>query len=231
VKELTVRAGASINYPKVGSLFRGDAVTPRETFGEWLCIPPPTNAVVWIHRELLDLPSETRAVEERSAASSSPAPAVTGVATDATVSAATDSAVAKIAPSVPTAVSGSTTPITHQAVVMPPHVMPGTAVTNAPLVPADLNLVPLPGQGTVVQHEGFVKPSPYLLAPGKYRLAVKKGSQLETVCFLRGNSRQLADLVDQYFAIQGPEYWVQGVREPLLIIERIERRSAPGSQH
>lgn len=55
VKELTVRAGASINYPRIGSLNRGEAVTPRETFGEWVCVNPPTNAVVWVHRDLLDL--------------------------------------------------------------------------------------------------------------------------------------------------------------------------------
>lgn len=233
VKELTVRAGASINYPRIGSLFRGDAVTPRETFGDWLCIPPPTNAAVWIHRELLDVPPAAKVAAETSPLS---VPNNSEPAADSSpvLPVATNEMAVKISPSNPTApASEATTPLQHQAVVMPPRVMAGatgsgTPTNSPPQVPADLNLIPVPGQGSVVQHEGFVKSSPYVLAPGRYRLAVRKGSQLETVCFLRGNTQQLATLVDEYFMMQGREYWVQGVREPLLVIERIERRPKPG---
>lgn len=228
VKELSVRAGASINYPRIGSLFRGDPVTPRETFGEWLCVAPPTNAVVWVHRELLDVPALARAAEE--AAAMPPPEAAVVVRDEAPAVLATNAAAEKIRPSAPEKPSvPSGTPLTHQAVVMPPGSQAGTATNAAAQPPSDLNLVPLPGQGSVAQHEGYVKPSPYLFAPGKYRLARKKGNTLETVCFLRGNSKQLAELADQYLLMQGSEYWVQGVREPVLVIDRIERRPEPES--
>lgn len=228
-KELSVRAGPSINYPRVGSLFRGDAVTPRETFGEWFCVPPPSNAVVWIHRELLDLPAAAQAAVEATATPLPAQPVIAGEPPPMTV--ATNLTVIKIAPSRPDAEEApKAADMPEQPVVVMP---PGSVASNAAAAPArppaDLNLVPLPGQGQMARHEGYVKPSPYLFAPGKYRLALKKGNTLETICFLRGNSRQLAGLVDQYFAMQGPEYWVQGVREPLLVIERIERRPDPAN--
>ena len=244
VKELTVRAGPSINYPRIGSLTRGDVVTPRETFGDWICVAPPTNAVVWVHRELLDL---SGGEISKSMATATPTVVVIATVTSAETRITnripleslppevspeavivTNSAVEKIRPSVPgqSVVRGAPS---HDAVMMPPSFAPGStnAAVPASVLVADLKLVPLPGQGSVVQHEGFVKPSPYLLAPGHYRLALKKGGNLETVCFLRGNSQQLATLVDQYFSIGGREYWVQSVREPVLVIERIERRPAP----
>lgn len=230
VKELIVRAGASINYPKIGSLFRGDSVTARETFGDWLCIPPPTNAIVWIHRELIDLPGAAAAT------TGTPVAVVLPPAPEAAITHAPspDTPVPKILPTHPEggffSRSTPTPPTAHEEVVMPPPVKkpdalaPSAADTNAL---AGLNLVPLPGQGNVVEHEGFVKSSPYAFAPGRYRLATRKGNQLETICFLRGNSAQLQSLTDQYFLMQGREYWVQGVREPVLIIERIERRPQP----
>lgn len=239
VKELTVRAGASINYPRIGSLFRDDPVTPRETFGEWLCIPPPTNSSVWVHRDLLEVPGDAVA---------SPADAV--AATPVREAEGTPAAPAVVAPPMPmpsdvagttntptlvipsppaprvflsTGTSAVTTIIAHIEDAPPTN----AAASGQIAPPTDLNLVPLPGQGVIVLREGFVKPAPYVLAPGRYRLASKKGNQLETVCFLRGNSQQLSGLIDEYLAMQGREYWVQGVREPVLVIERIERRPAP----
>lgn len=196
VKELTVRAGPNINYPRMGALFRGDAVTARETFGEWICVAPPTNASIWVHRDFLELPASLTA------------PAV------APVAAVSNVPPAAVGP-VPPAVDPATNPV---------------AVAEQPSPPSDLMLVPLPGQGNPITREGWLKPAPYVFnPPGRYRLAQKQGSHLDTVCFLRGNNQQLSSMTDTFLAIRGREYWVQGVREPVLVVEAIERKAAPAS--
>lgn len=200
VKELTVRAGPNINYPRMGALYRGETIAARETFGEWICVAPPTNSSIWVHRDFLELPAP--------AASAPTAPS--GV-----TETAASNATAAIVAALPPAPNPATNPV---------------AVAESPAPPADLMLVPLPGQGTAITREGWLKPAPYVFnPPGRFRLAQKTGSHLDTVCFLRGNNQQLASMTDTFLAIRGREYWVQGVREPVLVIEAIERKPAPVS--
>lgn len=98
--------------------------------------------------------------------------------------------------------------------------------TITPSVPSDLQLVPLEGQGRSVRREGELKPAPFLFyRPSAFRLVRKEGVQLVTICYVRGNTAQLNSLLNQQLIIYGREYWVQGVRQPVLLPERIERRT------
>lgn len=103
-----------------------------------------------------------------------------------------------------------------------------TAAMPQPAVPppADLKLVPLQGQGRSVQREGELKPAPFLFGrPSAFRLVKKEGVQMVTVCYVRGNSGQLNSLMNEPLTIFGREYWVQGVKQPVVVLERIERRT------
>ncbi len=95
-----------------------------------------------------------------------------------------------------------------------------------PSVPPDLHLVPLEGQGRAVRIEGELKPAPFLFnRPSAFRLVRREGVQLVTVCYVRGNTAQLNSLLNERLVVYGREYWVQGVRQPVVLLERIERRA------
>jgi len=44
---------------------------------------------------------------------------------------------------------------------------------------------------------------------------------METVCYLWGNDEQLDGLRGRRLTIEGREYWLQGLRHPMLVVERI----------
>ncbi len=97
------------------------------------------------------------------------------------------------------------------------------AVYSQRSAPADLKLIPFEGQGRIVEHEGLLKPAGFLLgAPGEFRLVHQDGRRLETVVYLRGNREQLRGLLERRLRISGPEYWVERMREPVLLVEKIQ---------
>lgn len=209
VKKLNLRAGPGINYSIVGSLSNGDAVTVRGHFGEWLKVAP-TNASLWVSREFVELsPAESQPARREELTPLPP------------------SVVAPSAPIVDDITPALAQP--PQTPVMPPRSVPGEEPGRAvvsPSVPPDLRLVPLEGQGRSVRYEGILKPAPFLInRPSAFRLVRKEGVQLVTVCYVRGNTAQLQSLLDQSLVIYGREYWVQGVRQPVVLLERIERQS------
>jgi hypothetical protein len=119
-----------------------------------------------------------------------------------------------------------------QPVDVPPPVQGARAGTDSatvpqtPPVPSDMRLVPLPGQGRSVRMEGELKPTPFMInRPSAFRLVRKEGVEMITVCYVRGNSSQLNSLLNEHLVIHGREYWVQGVRHPVVLVERIERRA------
>jgi len=78
-------------------------------------------------------------------------------------------------------------------------------------------------QGRLVQREGFVKPVGYLFGrPSRYQLVAERGNRLEAVGYLRGNDEQLAGFLQRRLRIEAREYWVQGLRQPMLVVERIQ---------
>ena len=53
--KLYVRSGPGINYTAVGTLMRGDTITPKGDFGEWIKIVPPAICSLWVNRSYVQV--------------------------------------------------------------------------------------------------------------------------------------------------------------------------------
>lgn len=221
--KLVVRAGPGINYPRVGELKRGEPVRVRGEFGEWLKVEPPTNSSLWIAKSLVRLPEPSRPPQVAAERPATPPGPVSAVATVSTarppplapptgVSAPSAPAVTPTVPLVPTP-----TPVPPPIVAVPPP--PPTAPTY---VPEDLRLAPVGNQGAVVQREGRVRATMFTLGrPSRYQLVDESGGMPETSCYLRGNDAQLRSFLDRRLRIRGRQYWVQGSRYPVVVVDQI----------
>lgn len=196
--KVNVRAGAGINYTVVGALPKGAKLVVRGTFGEWLKIAPPPACSLWVNKDLVKIPlgapkkPAARAAEIPQAVKE-PLPVVAGPVPPAPASAATPAP--KPAPA---------------------------AVDVIPPPPADLRLVPLEGQGKLVRVEGLVKPSPFAVGrPSAYRLVQRQGNSFNTICYVRGDRDALRARQGHYTVVRGREYWVQGIRQPIVVIEEM----------
>jgi hypothetical protein len=212
--KLNIRAGAGINFTVVGNLGKGDVVTLRGDFGEWVKIAPTPGSSLWVNRAYVQVLQPEKAKPPVVEAPAKPAVAVSE----------------PIAPSKPGEVVATATP---GSVVMPSGAgarsvvteKPGTPVTK---VPPDLVLIPLEGQGRVVQRDGYLQLSGFVLRqPSRYRLVQQTGRRVDTICYVRGNSAQLGSFVGQRLLIRGREYWVKGVRHPVVVPEQIIPKAAP----
>jgi hypothetical protein len=206
--KLNVRAGAGINFTVVGALGKGDLVVRRGDFGEWVRIAPPPGASLWVSRayiEVLQPEKDKPPVVE---------PATSSEAVAAPVAAVEASATARPVPGVKP--PGTGTVLTEN---------PDSPVTK---VPPDLVLIPLEGQGRVVQRDGWLQLSGFVLRqPSRYRLVQQTGRRTDTICYVRGNSAQLGSFVGQRLLIRGREYWVKGVRSPVVVPEQIIPKASP----
>jgi len=207
VNRLNVRSGAGINYNVVGSFAKGDKIMRRGSFGEWVKIAAPPDASLWVSRDLVELLYPGSVVPPPMAAplAANPAAEISGMYGESE----SRSQFSETMEQEPLIASGRT---------------PSDAI-QAP--PSDLNLVPLDGQGKVVQREGQLKRSPTLLfnSPGTHRLVKREGNKIITTAYVRGNTKQLDSLIEQNLVIQGREYWVEKIRVPVIVIEAIEKRA------
>ncbi len=203
--KLHVRGGPGINYSAVGELNRNDIVVPRGDFGEWLKIAPPPGCSLWVSREYVEVlqPDKQR-----------PAPV------QPVVQARTTEPVAPVVP------APAPRPQAEPVRVAAP--VPVTASTpEEPAVPPDLKLIPLDGQGKVVQREGVLRLAGFVIGrPSRYRLVRQEGNRIETLCYVRGNNAQLSSFVGRHLMIRGREYWVRGVRDPVVVPDQIIPRAA-----
>ncbi len=212
-EKVNIRAGAGIHFSVVGQYTRGERVEVRGEFGDWLKVAP-SNASLWVSREWTELLYAAPIVEPV------PAPLAQGDAAAAEAAAAVAS---PIAPSEPAPGPLTDVPAAPESIRMPPPA-PQPMLEAGAQPPRDLKLVPLEGQGRLVEREGELKPAPFVFGrPSKFRLARREGNQLKTVCYVRGNTGQLNSLMNESLIISGREYWVQGIRQPVLVPERIER--------
>jgi len=221
VNKLNVRSGAGINYNVVGTFAKGDTVVRKGGFGEWVKVGPPSDASAWISADLVDVMNPALAIPPPRAAPRTVTLSETAVApTSATAS-------VTAAPGVPPS----------PAVPSPPSVLApadlaaiGGPVATAPalptVAPSDMKLLPVEGQGRLVQREGELKRAPVLMArtPGSHRLIRREGNKLITTAYVRGNREQLEMLVNQMLVVQGREYWVEGVQVPVIVVDTIEKR-------
>lgn len=202
-----VRAGPGINFSVVGNLTRGDQVTPKGEFTEWVKIEPTQGCSLWINRSYIEVLQPEK-----------PKPVVAAPVRAEPVK--------PIAPPPPHVIAASVTGAPAVQVVAP-IVAPVAAATNAaPAVPPDMDLIPLPGQGRSVQREGVLKLAGFIIGrPSRYRLVRYEGNRIEPICYIRGNNEQLGEFLGQRLLIRGREYWVQGVRYPVVIPDQIVPRA------
>ena len=209
--KLNVRAGAGINYPTVGAMVKGDPVVVRNKLGDWLEIAPPTNAALWVHQDFVELPVARAAVA--SAAAPEPVqPTAPPVSSSPVVA-----AVAK-PPFIPSPVA----PVASAQA--PASAVPAAA--SAPVPPPDVSeqgLVPLAGQGEVMEREGLLHKTSLLdfARVSNYCLVDKERGRPVTTCYVRGNNAQLKQFEDRRIRIKGDGYWVKGGTKPVIVPRQI----------
>jgi SH3-like domain-containing protein len=201
-EKLYIRTGRSINHSVVGTMVRGEKISVRGEQQDWLRIAPTPAASVWITRKLVEV--QTPGAPDKTASADSSA---------------------KLLPA-PVAISAV---MTNAGVVL---AMPtGAVVATTAFIPEDIQnaLIPLEGQGKVVQVEGVLRVIGFSFQrqPSRFRLVRLSGRSVETICYVRGNSDQLNNLLDQLLRIQGRQYFINGADYPVLIPERISPRAAP----
>ncbi len=222
--KLVVRAGPGINYSKVGELHRGDSVVVRGEFGEWLKIAPPTNCSLWIARSMIKLPEPPRPAEPPRVATVRPSPqaplGTTGVSTGAppavagTVQPSRPSSPPTAPPAMPASPPGP--------VVPPPVISSAPAAPPQLYTPDDLRLAPVENQGISVQREGRVRSTMLTLGrPSRFVLVDETAGGSEIIGYLRGNEAQLRSFLDRRLRIRGRQYWVQGSRHPVIVVDQI----------
>jgi len=208
--KLYVRGGPGINYSVVGTLVRGDTIIPRGDFGEWIKVVPPAECSLWVNRSYVQVlqPEKSRPV-----------------AAQKTVPEASVKQAEQAVPQAMEAPDIYTPPVV--AVVPAAPVVESAPQQPATNAPADLALIPLAGQGRVVQREGILRLSGLVWGrPSRFRLVRYEGNRIEMICYVRGNSGQMNSLLGQRLLIRGREYWVQGVKHPVVIPDEIIPRAS-----
>ena len=220
--KLYVRGGPGINYTAVGTLLRGDTITPKGDFGEWIKIAPPVICSLWVNRSyvqslqpekskpvLAQKPAAEQPVKiaEQSSGRSANAP---DIYTPPTVA---------VSPK-----AGGLQPAEQQKAA---GIQPAEQQTFTNHVPPDLALIPLAGQGRVVQRDGILRLAGLVWGrPSRFRLVRYEGSRIEMICYVRGNHRQMNSLLGQRLLIRGREYWIQGAKYPVVIPDEIIPRAS-----
>lgn len=210
--KLNVRAGPSENYSTVGMLHQGDTVTTRGESGDWIKIAAPAKCSVWISAALVEI--EKAPVAEKTAAEVmvTKAPAEeTKLPPPATSNAATETATLPAVESTPPAAPGAKQAalFTSEGVAIPPAL-------------AEYSLVPLKGQGQLVEGQGQLRLVDLKFGqPSRYRLCRDAGNHYEIICYVLGNSAQLESLLNQQVTIRGRQYFIEGLPEMVLIPEQI----------
>lgn len=205
VPKLYVRGGPGINYTVVGTLLRGETITPKGDFGEWIKIVPPAVCSLWVNRSYVQVlqPEKVKQVP----AQKSPADPLVKVGGGGEAPDIYTPPVVAVLPKAPVA-----QPVQQQTATNPP---------------SDLALIPLAGQGRVVQRDGVLRLSGLVWGrPSRFRLVRYEGSRIEMICYVRGNSGQMNALLGQRLLIRGREYWVQGVKYPVVMPDEIIPRAS-----
>ena len=198
VNKLNARAGAGINYTVVGAFNRGDQVTRRGSFGEWLKVAAPADARLWVSRSLVEIINPAAPVLPPEAA--------------------------------PVMITSEQTQVVENVVAtneQAPQILEVRDVEPPASPPADLRLIPLDGQGRIVQRDGILKkaPSIFMKPPGTHRLVKREGNNLMTTAYLRGDVKRMNALLEQQLVVRGREYWIENLKAPVIVVDSIEKRS------
>lgn len=229
---VNIRAGPGMNFSVIGQLNEGESVEIMESYGDWLKIAPKPQCSLWVHRSLVepvevtpDAPATVPAAERQPAATEQDKSAETQPETSQQQTAIVAPAALpeKHEAVLPTPQSPWTAGFQEQPVALPP---PDATVRSSQ---AELPIIPLPGQGKSVTYEGVLRRIGYIFhRPSDFRLVREDESgRGATLCYVIGNTAQLETLLGRKMRITGSEYWVQGKRHPVVVLERIVLSSTP----
>ena len=231
---VNVRAGPGINYNVVCTLELGETVAPRgEEIAEWLKIAPPASARLWISREYVEILSESA---PEAAATGKEAKIDAQKAEKAEKEAKIDEKEAKKAekaekkakkrksgaqdePAAPVAAVEMATPI-----VAPSVPETDVVVRDIPVPPpADLKLIPLEGQGRLVEVSGELRAAPLINeAPTRYRVVRWLDNRWQILCHVYGEASKFRSLQGKPVLVKGRQYWIQGAAAPVLVPDQVQ---------
>jgi uncharacterized protein YgiM (DUF1202 family) len=239
---VNVRAGPGINYNVVCTLELGATVEPRgEEIAEWLKIAPPAAARLWISRDYVEiLPETTPAAEKSAKIGSQKAKKTEKEAEIAEKEPQKAEKAEKKAKKGKTKHAEPAEPALAPAAVAPPPADLPTPIV-APSVPeteeivreipvpppADLKLIPLEGQGRLVEVSGELRAAPLINeAPTRYRVVRWLDNRWQILCHVYGEASKFRSLQDKPVLVKGRQYWIQGAAAPVLVPDQVQELSA-----
>jgi len=213
--KVRVRAGPGINYTAVGTLAEGTKVLVRGGQGDWFKIAPAVGCSLWISGQYV-----SAGADEKKAAKPPPA----AVSDRSKAPAPAGKPVRK--PPMP----ASRTRVSRKQ-VQGRGTTAMSKPTALPARPPAGRLLDSVEQGREIRYSGIIRPSGLVWSrPSKFRLVVYDSKDRPvTKCYLLGNEKQLESLTGRRVTLPGKEYWMQGVRQPVVAAERIIVKSLPAS--
>ncbi len=218
-KRVNVRAGPSINYNILCTLELGATVKPTGNVqGDWLQIEPPAEARVWIHRDYVEVLTNDAAVV--AVAEPEPVPEAKKSARRKKPATDADSA----APAVVAKPAAETPAVLPTPVIAASVPEKDDAVRTIPVpAPADLKLVPLSGQGAMVEVRGELRAAPLINeAPTRYRVVQWQDNRWVILCHVYGQATKFRSLQNKQVRLEGRQYWIQGAAAPVLVPTQIQ---------
>ena len=93
--------------------------------------------------------------------------------------------------------------------------------------PADLKLIPLEGQGRLVEVSGELRAAPLINeAPTRYRVVRWLDNRWQILCHVYGEASKFRSLQDKPVLVKGRQYWIQGAAAPVLVPDQVQEISA-----
>ncbi len=247
---VNLRARPEANAEVVGQVSRGDILTPKSQTEAWTEVIMPSELNMWVHKDFLEddqvvaprlnarsgpgvnysvvtiLERGTR-VTPRTEFSEWLAIEPVGGASVWIASEFVEKVVVEPTPVVSVPETVATPPAEPAPPPLPepvPPPPPPRAVVERELKPPpeDISLIPLDGQGQLVERVGVLRPAGFFFGrPSRYRLTEMRGNRVETTAYVRGDHGQLHSLLGHQLTITGREYWEQGNRLPIIVPEKI----------
>jgi len=232
---VNVRAGPSINYNIVDTLSLGDSVVPRgKEIQDWIQIAPTPDSRIWIHRDFVEILTEMPPAAEKAQTSANKRKKSVKKAdfdeksaskakkssrkrkkTPKQKAEATEGVRDNLVAALPTPIVSPSTPAeesTERTIPVPP--------------PADLKLIPLEGQGRVIEIEGELRPAPLINeAPCRYRVVSWQRNRWQILCHVYGRAAKLRSLQNKKVWIKGRQYWIRDAAAPVLVPDQIREVS------